>query len=107
MCRTGDIFRVFRQAKASARRGVEHAGRTRWEERENTKKNYKYVLNSFSSLVKVSFMHLFIHLSISLFIHLFTYLFITYFFIHLFIIVFFSRPYPLRDSRSTLTSFLP
>ena len=52
-------------------------------------------------------MHLFNHLSISLFIHLFTYLFITYLFIHLFIIFFFSRPYPLRVSRSTLTSFLP
>ena len=71
------------------RRGAEHAGRTRRAERENTKKNYKYVLNSFSSLVKVSFMHLFIHLSISLFIHLFTYLFITYLSIHLFIIFFF------------------
>ena len=71
------FFRFFRRAKASARRGVEHAGRTLWEERENTKKNNEYILNSLSTLDKVSFMHLLIHLSIYLFIHLFTYLFIT------------------------------
>ena len=54
-----------------------------------------------------SCIYLITYLSISLFIHLFTYLFITYLFIHLFIIFFFSRPYPSRVSRSTLTSFLP
>ena len=79
------FFRVFRQAKASARRGAEHAGRTRWEEGENTKKNYKYILNSLSSLDKVSFMHLFNHLSIYFFIYSFIYLLIYYLLIHLFI----------------------